>query len=493
MTSVEAIVTPPPPLGAAVLPPYSALEEPLLVFDGGRSGARDIHPLRGLVNFGPFSNSTLSKFTPEIRVATIGPKNGVQRVRALIQGLRAIARANDRSGYVPDFPGFSEVFSVGLRVAEHSGAHVVWPDSVSDLGGVGPPEQLVARAIVHAMSSLSASRSEYDVVLVHLPDSWDPACRSRSFDAHHFVKAEGAIRSMPTQILNDRVFTFGYPAQRSWRLGIALYVKAGGIPWKLAQLAEVPEKTAYIGLAYALRGDPEEAHFVTCCSQVFDTDGGGMQFVAYDASDPMEGNEQERHNPYLSRSDMRAVMARSLRTYQSRNGGSLPRRIVVHKLTPFRDEELDGISDAFSSVNEIECIQITSDLTWRAVWRVPPRRSGEKSTPDSYPVHRGTMLPMSGTSALLWAAGSVDDVSSRGSFYQGQKSIPRPILLRRQMGQGPLELPALEALALTKMDWNNDALYDPLPVTIQYSRRLARSIASIPSLLNTEYPYRMFM
>lgn len=491
MTAVDVVPGPETRAAAAKLPPYSALEEPKLTFAGGRFA--DVHPLRGLLNHGPYSSSTFPKFCSEIRVATLGPKSWTRQVRALIDGLGQPSRASDSSGYAPDYPGFAQVFGAEVRLAEHPATHIDWPDSVNALGDAGAPEQRVAQAIEHAIAALEAVRGEFDVLTVHLPDSWDPVCRSRTFDAHHFVKAEGAIRGIPTQVLNDRVFTFTYAAQRSWRLGIAMYVKAGGIPWKLDRLQAVPEKTAYIGLAYAFRGDPREARFVTCCSQVFDTDGGGMQFVAYDAADPFSGDERERRNPHLSRADMRAVMARSLRTYQERNGGIVPRRVVVHKLTSFQDDELDGVCDALSAVDEVECIQITSDLAWRAVWLLPPRSDSERSRPDSYPVHRGTMLPLSGTSALLWAAGSVAAVSTRGSYYQGQKSIPRPILLRRQMGRGPLELPALEALALTKMDWNNDALYDSLPVTIQYSRRLARAIASVPSLLNTEYPYRMFM
>ena len=52
--------------------------------------------------------------------------------------------------------------------------------------------------------------------------------------------------------------------------------------------------------------------------------GGGMQFVAYDARDPLDDSEDARRNPYLSRSDMRAVLARSLALYRQRNGGSIP-------------------------------------------------------------------------------------------------------------------------------------------------------------------------
>ena len=65
---------------------------------------------------------------------------------------------------------------------------------------------------------------------------------------------------------------------------------------------------------------------MTCCSQVFDADGGGLEFIAYEA----ESAIIEGDNPYLSRADMRAVMARSVRLYQDRHAGRLPRRLVVH-------------------------------------------------------------------------------------------------------------------------------------------------------------------
>ena len=43
------------------------------------------------------------------------------------------------------------------------------------------------------------------------------------------------------------------------------------------------------------------------------------------------------------------------------------------------------------------------------------------------------------------------------------------------------------------MDWNNDALYDPVPVSIRYSQRLARTIANVHDLPRSVYPYRLFM
>ncbi len=425
-------------------------------------------------------------------MATVGPQSGRAAVERLVEDLRREHSPSDRRDYVPAYPGFSRVFGVDIGLADDPVVRIAWPEDLAGLPG-GAPHERVDRALRAAIAQLSTVRNAFDLVIVHLPESWNSGTRSPHYDAHDHMKALGALAGIPTQVVNDDSFRFQYRASLAWRLSIASYVKAGGIPWKLAPLPGTPEDTAYIGLAYALRGDPRDARYVTCCSQVFDADGGGMQFVAYDAQDPLEETEQARQNPYLSRADMRAVLARSLRTYQNRNGGRVPRRAVIHKTTESRSEELAGAADSLESVNELDCVEITTNVAWRAVWLLRGRQGGPRSRPDPYPVHRDTMVPLSGVKALLWGAGNAPSVSTRGSFYQGGKSIPRPLLLTRHAGSGPLETAALEALALTKMDWNNDALYDPVPVTIRYSQVLARTIANVPSLPRAEYPYRMFM
>lgn len=477
---------------ATKLPPFSLLDEPLLTFATDNNSATDLHPLRGLVRFGPYTSSVFKPYTPELRVATVGPDSGRRQVGDLMKSLRTSHEPGDRKEYVPRYPGFENLFGVPLVAAE-AAAHIKWPDDLMSLGTSGPPEARLFAGMSNAMRRLSLIRDQFDLAVVHLPDSWSPALRTLTFDAHDVLKALAAQYSIPTQVVNDRVFSFKYKASLAWRLGIALYVKAGGIPWKLAPLSGVPDGTAYIGLAYALRGNPQEAHYITCCSQVFDMDGGGMQFVAFEARDPVDDIGEARRNPFLSRDDMRAVLARSLHLYQGRNGGALPKRLVIHKTTPFKDEELKGALDALTGVQEIDCVEIGVNSTWRGVWLVDSGKSNPPSKPAGFPVPRGTVLVRSGVSALLWAAGNAPGASTTGDYYQGKKSIPRPLVLTRHAGSGPLETTALEALALTKMDWNNDALYDPVPVTIRYSQRLARTIANVPDLPGNTFPYRLFM
>src|SRR6218665_277054 len=102
-------------------------------------------------------------------------------------------------------------------------------------------------------------------------------------------------------------------------------------------------------------------------------------------------------------------------------------------------------------------------------------------------------MEISGHAGSVLSGNQQPEVSTKGDYYQGKKSIPKPLQLIRHAGSGSLELIAHEALALTKMDWNNDALYDPVPVSIRYSQRLARTIANVPDLPGNVYPYRLFM
>ena len=476
----------------AKLAPFQLLEEPILSFSPDDPGAIDIHPLRGLITHGPFSKRSFGTYTPALRVAMVGPKAGRESVVTLMKLVQQSHRPSDRKEYVPEYPGFQKLFGVPLHAAAQA-ARVSWPDALEDLPFEGTGEQRLQAAFESALSQLDLVRSEFDVVVVHLPDAWASALHTPTFDAHDTLKVIGARFGIPTQVLNDRAFTFSAKASIAWRLAIALYVKAGGIPWKLAPLPGVPDGTAYIGLAYALRPHEDGVHYVTCCSQVFDMDGGGMQFVAFEARDPVADVQEAKRNPFLSRSDMRAVLARSLQLYQSRNGGALPRRLVVHKTTAFREEEIQGASEALAAVPEFECIEVGTNSSWRGVWMVGNPRGPKPTKADGYPVPRGIVQMRSGTSCFVWVAGNAPGVSTTSSYYQGGKSIPRPLLLTRHAGSGPLQLIAAEALALTKMDWNNDALYDPVPVTIRYSKRLARTIANVPSLPGRDYPYRLFM
>ena len=99
---------------------------------------------------------------------------------------------------------------------------------------------------------------------------------------------------------------------------------------------------------------------------------------------------------------------------------------------------------------------------------------------------------LSGNEALLWSQGNAPQRGGK-DFFKEMKGTPHPLVIRKFAGVAPLSQSCREVLALSKMDWNNDALYDRLPVTISFASRLAQTLKRMPHLTSKPYPFRLFI
>lgn len=466
--------------------PHVCLTEPKLAFHPDRPSDRDIHPLNGLLRFGPYS----SGLVPDpVRVATIAPANESRRLFDFMKQLNSKARPTERIDYLPEWPGFHGVFGLHMRGAARP-CHIELEAGFEDEFQASPsPHIVLAERLVRAIQSLDARRAEFDVLFIYIPQRWERGYvggPNEDFDLHDHIKAMTAARRTPVQLVReDKALAYPDRASVMWRIGLALYVKAGGVPWKLA---ETDPETAYIGLSYAVRPvESTRPRFVSCCSQVFDAEGAGLEFVAYDAHEV----DVQRDNPYLSRAEMFRVMTRSMDLYRRRHAGRSPRRVMVHKTTEFKADEVDGCMEALHLCEAVDLIQIVEDVGWRGV-QIQGSATATKGEPTAFPVARGTLLGIAPAEALLWTHGSVRGIGAR-QYFQGARSTPRPIRLVRHAGHGPWDDSAFAILALSKMDWNNDALYDALPVTLEYAKVLARVVKRMNVLGSSPYQFRFFM
>ena len=467
--------------------PHIWLPEPKLTFHANGISDVDVHPLRGLSKHGPFS----AGLVPDpIRLATVTPSGYTGQLHSLVTELDSKQNPKERLYYLPPWPGFNNVF--GLRLNVPDGSCNVELDSglEKELQGSSRPHVILADRLIRAIQRLQTTRNEFDVLLIYLPKSWESGFKGTSgedFDLHDHLKATTAALGIPIQLIREDS-ALAYPCRASvmWHVGLALYAKSGGIPWKLA--GTDPE-TAYIGISYAIRPQSSTSpRFVTCCSQVFDAAGAGIEFVAYDAHD----FEVHRDNPFLSRTEMFRVMTRSINLYRRRHAGRSPRKVMVHKTTEFKQEEVTGCMEALHLCESVDLVQIVEDVGWRGVKF--DRGSGPRGVgPAPFPVDRGSVVGLGPRDALLWTHGDVRGINNDRSFFKGARSTPRPLHLVRYAGHGPWAETAQAILGLTKMNWNNDSLYDYLPVTLAYAKVLARVIKRMPSLRRTPYQFRFFM
>jgi hypothetical protein len=471
------------------LPVYTLLAEPELAFHPDRPQDRSPHPLKGLSEFGPFSRSSYLVNDP-IRVAAIVPAGKSGWFHSLLAELERKHLPRERVQYLPEFLGFSRIFGVRVLPADHCVLEL--PGSLETaIVGQPSPHLALAEGLTRALTALEGRRLDYDLVMIFLPAAWSIGFEggpADDFDLHDYLKAVTASRGVPLQIVREDK-ALNYPCRCSvmWRLSIAAYCKVGGLPWTLATSEE---GSAFVGLSYALAPLGRSNRFVTCCSQVFAAEGSGLEFIAFDTDDV----RIDRDNPFLSRAEMRRVMARSLVLYQRRHGGRVPQRLVVHKSTAFTDDEADGAAEALAAVDSVELLQIQQDVPWRGIHvDRPPALGRTQGAAGPYPCHRGSYIPLGEREILLWTQGNAPTAVDGKNYFKEGKGIPAPLVVKRFAGQGGWDLPCQDILGLTKMNWNNDGLYDRLPATLSYAQDLARTVKRMPRLEARPYQFRFFM
>jgi hypothetical protein len=459
----------------------SGITEPLLEFDISKPSALNIHPLEGLKDFGPYSTTLFP--IDRIRVASIHLKGTEHLLRSLFSEFEKSHLPKERSRYLPVYEGFKKVFGAEI-IYDESVSLELQPDKVFDHSTA--PHISLSNTLGNAIRSMSQRTQDFDILVIYLPDVWEIGFEDNesNFDLHDFLKATTAVRNIPTQIITERgAIQYNCRCSVMWRLSIAFYVKAGGTPWKLAS---IDNESAFIGLSYSARRNPvtEKFDFTTCCSQVFDSDGTGLEFLAYDTSG-IESTQGE--NPFLTRAEMRKVMSRSLALYQRRHSGQLPKRLIVHKTTHFTKNEIDGAFDAIPTNIDLELLQIIQDTPWRGL----KYNNFGKWSPDTYPIKRGSYFQLNSHEILFWTQGLVQ-LNGRSFFKEG-KGIPSPLLIRRHAGSGGWDQNCQAILGLTKMNWNHDGLYDRLPVTLGFASVLARTIKRMNEVKDKPYEFKYFM
>lgn len=467
------------------------LSEPALLFSNRQSSGyvKDTHPLRGIISNRPYDFSLTSQgFSPGINIGVVCPENdGAKFLGFLTRGQYSQKPASTEQDYLIEYPGFSNAFGLPLRLPQPSDADWITISEIDKTLDDKAGTRELARILTTSIDSLSAS-SKPHVILLYIPARWKRFRQYQdqddSFDLHDFVKAYSVQKGVATQFIEEDTLSNSYQCRIWWWLSVAIYAKSMRTPWVIDGL---DTDTAYVGLGFSVRENQERGkNVVLGCGHIYNSHGEGLRYRLSPIQEPI----LIRGNPFMSYEDSRRL-GETVRQLFYESSMKLPRRVVLHKQTYFRKEEMEGLRAGLSGINSVEMLEINYDSALRYVSSI--RLADGKFDDDRFPIRRGTALKIDDYSALLWVHGVTDAVNPKLKYFKGKRRIPTPIRVTRYAGNSDIVTIGNEILALSKMDWNSADMYSQLPATIQSSRQIARIGSLLQRFGPTSYDYRLFI
>lgn len=497
--------------------PASFCPEPRLRFSDGRLSA---NPKRGIADYGPLDEF---KARPTIRVGVIGTPESIDVLstyltsisRLVGAGLNARDKQFDPIVY-PDFPGANPDCAFRVDIRLESAHQRLIPQKLleQDLKPTNPVDQIrnVVTRIGAELGVLGDLDSQPDVVAIVMPPFVQDICqhvgdamRRRpaaaktpteafakkmanvksktnqgffdfSFAAdtpkgdigywnfHHALKARAMNSGIPTQLIWERSLlgehTTQDPASIAWNLMTGLYYKSGNIPWEVENL---PSDTCFLGISFFKSGLHASATTHTSLAQIFSGHGEGLVMKGGRAV------KEKRKAAHMDRETSEALIREALGLYARHHPGAQARRLVVHKTSPFLQEETVGIEAAVPENMNLDLVSlhIGSDVRFL--------RSG------THPPLRGTYIKLSERDTLMFTVGYVPEFRQ----YPGAK-VPRPILLRHERGDSTRETICQEMMALTKLNWNSCAYASKEPITTLFASSVGSILAEYLAIPENE-------
>lgn len=492
----------------------SHLDEPVVEFGTGEASMIK----EGLAAGGPYSLRLGGAHPPVVRVGFVGTKESVDGARAFLEKCSSpIGSGRTNLRLAPDFPGFESLMHSALAL-DPNWAWTVDADAFER--AIARPELMAFEECLklwaNGVRELAQRDVRLDVVVCALPRDLLTKCarierpRTRRRGPRHkrrranvpdsnqlmlfspdaasieaasqplpddltarnfrrALKAAAMEAKVPIQIVTPNLYEEGIrgqqdPATRAWNLSVALFYKAGGIPWRVKPESE---HTCFVGISFHHLYTDQTHVVYSSLAQAFSTDADGFALrgdaMPWDASDRL---------PYLSEEQAHDLLGKVITAYRDRLGRD-PLRVVVHKTSEFRPEERSGISRALASIPVVE-MQTLRSTDFRLI------RQG------SYPPHRGTLCRFD-PAAFLFTTG----YSPYRQTYDGPH-IPAPLELVG-LDSTQADVAANEILGLTKMNWNSADDHTAFPISLAFARKVGLIMSEVPFDREPHPLYRFYM
>jgi hypothetical protein len=479
------------------------IHEPNLFFGENKS---TIDPKVGLMNFGPNSPfQTQDSISVSVSAGVICTDDSLELLKDWLERLSLRIEGQD----IPDsnvrgidFPGLSkesplqfeliiddsnietissEELALVLKPSDRKErimkAVELYKQKFSDISGNHPPPKIVLLPISGKLMNACRDERYKQDKIVYERRTFDQSKNLSDvplFDFHNFLKVIAFKHGMVTKMIRPKTLKFASelqdPATIAWNFAVATYYKGTGIPWKLA---DIDENTCFVGISFYQEISKEFRSMGTSMAHIYMRTG---------ESQVIRGNSfpwdiKQGLSPTLTSDQASEIMGNVLSLYK-RQKNKLPRRVVVHKSSPFTLEEISGLDEANSRIEIVDYVHIGENVDVRAY-------------PDGYeyPILRGTMLGKK-TKWFLFTTGFIPSLGT----YPGS-TVPMPLMIETyRLNSTPYQV-CKDIMALTKLDWNTADFCRRAPVTLSVSKKVGDILSEMRENEIYEPPsgYRYYM
>lgn len=491
------------------------LNEPALEF---RHGQDMVEPHDGLSLFGPYDADSPSH-PRNISYALVGSGEGVELFCQWSHRIQSVIYPEGDRRLWPLFPGFEAAFAShwpeqpvrrfpidsdklagAVNNLDHfkrtTGVVDLYIDAIEKLQKhdevlsvivcVVPdivyqncrPQSTVTEGVGYPVSSrVSRERGSGQLDLL---DSYDPQIYTYSSDFRRQIKARAMAYDIPIQIIRESTLRLTQKtdhtqrglttlSDRAWNLGVALYYKSGGKPWRLKSARE---GVCYIGIAYRRKDPTSKSQTACCAAQMFLDSGDGIVFM---------GEYGPWYSPadsqfHITKGAAQRLLSGVLKTYQDLEGKPL-KEVFLHCRSGIDDEEFAGYRSACPRSITLVGIRVRQEKNSLKLFRE-----------GNMPVIRGTFWKTHERSGYLWASG----FKPRLGTYDGAE-IPLPVRIDVQHGEADIQLVAKDILSLTKLNYNACRLGESEPVTIRYSDAVGEILVSNPTVTHRSPKFKFYI
>ena len=270
--------------------------------------------------------------------------------------------------------------------------------------------------------------------------------RETTIAPHHFLKADGK----PARRVDDA-------STIAWNLCTAIFFKAQGKPWKLAN---VRDGVCYVGIVYKRLHAATPTGNACCGAQMFLNSGDGVVFKGLVGPWYSEATRQF----HLTRDKAAELMVQIIDEY-SRKHGTPPRELFLHAPSHFVSDEWEGFLSAAPNTTSVTGVRIRRDNQFKLYLE-----SG------TTPVLRGTCLIHHDKRAHLWSLGYVPRLRT----YPGWE-VPSPLEVTVSKGNADISQVCADVLSLTKLNFNACIYGDGIPVTLRFANAVGEILTAAPT------------